>query len=38
MKLVIATCGEHISGAIMLFELINMGLPMGLLASPAVVR
>lgn len=38
MQVVSATCSAHFSGATVLFEPSDQGLPSGLLASPALVR
>ncbi|KAK0155388.1 hypothetical protein N1851_002293 [Merluccius polli] len=38
MKLVVATCSAQYSGISALFEPLDSGLPVGLLASPALVR
>ncbi len=38
LKLVAATCAEHLAGSKVLFEPTKSGLPEGLLASPALVR
>ncbi len=38
LKLVAATCAEHLAGITALFEPTESGLPEGLLASPALVR
>lgn len=38
MKIVATTCSEQYSGCTVLFEPLDVGLPAGLLASPALVR
>lgn len=38
MKLVSATCSENFSSGVALFEPLESGLPVGLLASPALVQ